>query len=198
MATSRGPANGGWTLESVTEILIRSRDRDESARDALFARLYDELARVARRQLAGRGATLETAGLINETYLRVVDQKQVDWEDRSHFFAYAARAMRHVLVDRARRRGAQKRGGGQRPVTFTERVVEPEMEVDSILEVDEALDELSRTDSRLARMVELRFFGGLTEEEAAEVLGVSARTVRRDWFKAKAFLHEALTRRGHG
>lgn len=184
-------------MESVTEILIRSRDRDESARDALFSRLYDELARVARRQLAGRGATLETAGLINETYLRVVDQQRVDWEDRSHFFAYAARAMRHVLVDRARRRSAQKRGGGRRPVTFTERVVEPETEFDSILHVDEALEELGRTDARLAKTVELRFFGGLTEEEAAEVLGVSPRTVRRDWFKAKAFLHEALTRRGH-
>ena len=185
-------------MESVTEILIRSRDRDESARDALFARLYDELARVARSQLAGRGATLETAGLINETYLRVVDQKQVEWEDRSHFFAYAARAMRHILVDRARRRGAQKRGGGQRPVTFTERVGDIDPEPGSILEVDEALEELALAEPRLAKMVELRFFGGLTEEETGDVLGLSSRTVRRDWFKAKAFLHEALTRRNDG
>lgn len=185
-------------MESVTEILIRSRDRDESARDALFSRLYDELARVARNQLAGRGATLETAGLINETYLRVVDQQQVEWEDRSHFFAYAARAMRHILVDRARRRSAQKRGGGRRPVTLTERMAGAQPEPESILEVDEALEELARAEPRLAKMVELRFFGGLTEDEAADVLGMSARTVRRDWLKAKAFLHQALTGGGHG
>lgn len=189
-----GPGNPGASLESVTEILIRSRDRDESARDELFSRLYDELARVARSQLGRRDGTLETAGLINETYIRVVDQGRVGWEDRSHFFAYAARAMRHVLVDRARRRTAKKRGGGQRAVTFTERAVLSEEEPESILELDEALEALSSTDPRLTQVVELRFFGGLTEEDAAQVLGVSARTIRRDWFKAKAFLHEALTR----
>lgn len=186
-------------MESVTEILIRSRNNDREAADELFSRLYDELQRVAHRQLGSSGgATLDTAGLINETYLRVVDQTRVQWHDRAHFFAYAARAMRHVLVDRARRRSAQKRGGGQRPLTFTERAVALEDAPEVLVDLDDALQALAEEDSRLARVVDLRFFAGLTEEEAASVLDVSPRTVRRDWFKAKAFLHGRLSGREGG
>jgi len=180
-------------VESVTEILIRSRNNDREAADELFSRLYDELQRVAHRQLVSSGgATLDTAGLINETYLRVVDQTRVQWHDRAHFFAYAAQAMRHVLVDRARRRRAKKRGGGQHPLTFTERAVALEQSPEILMDLDDALEALATEDPRLATVVDLRFFAGLTEEQAASVLDVSARTVRRDWFKAKAFLYARL------
>ncbi|MGI9628069.1 MAG: ECF-type sigma factor [Longimicrobiales bacterium] len=180
-------------MESVTEILIRSRGGRREDADELFSRLYEELKRVAKRQLrSSAGATLDTSALINETYLRVVDQERAGWEDRAHFFAYAARAMRHVLVDRARRRKAGKRGGGVKPLTFTEHLISPDESADVLIELDDALDSLSAHEPRLAQVVDLRFFGGLTEEEAATALEVSARTVRRDWFKAKAFLHGQL------
>ncbi len=178
---------------SVTELLIRSRAQGKNPADELFSRLYEELERVARRQLrSSRGATLSTADLIGETYLRVVDQDAVDWKDRAHFFAYAARAMRHVLVDRARRRSSQKRGGGRRPLTFTEKGISVEESAELVVELSEALERLEAVSPRLAEVVDLRFFGGLTEEEAAEVLGVSTRTVRRDWLKARGFLHSQL------
>lgn len=186
-------------MDSVTEILIRSRHNDREAADELFSRLYDELQRMAHRQLGSSGgATLDTAGLINETYLRVVDQTRVQWHDRAHFFAYAAQAMRHVLVDRARRRTAKKRGGGQRPLTFTERAVALDESPEILLDLNDALEALATEDPRLARVVDLRFFAGLTEEESASILDVSARTVRRDWFKARAFLQARLAGTGAG
>lgn len=179
---------------SVTDILIRSRSEGLDLADELFARLYSELERVAHRQLrASDGVTLDTAGLVNETYLRVVDQDRVTFQDRAHFFAYAARAMRHVLVDRARRRNAEKRGGGRRPLTFTERGIAVDESAAVLVELDDALILLAEQSPRLAEVVDLRFFAGLTEQEAGEVLGVSARTIRRDWFKAKAFLHRHIT-----
>jgi len=179
---------------SVTDILIRSRSEGLDVADELFARLYEELERVAHRQLrSSDAATLDTSGLVNETYLRVVDQDRVTFQDRAHFFAYASRAMRHVLVDRARRRNAQKRGGGRRPLTFTERGIPVDESAAVLVELDDAMALLARESRRLAQVVDLRFFAGLTEEETAEVLGVSARTIRRDWFKAKAFLHRHLT-----
>jgi RNA polymerase sigma factor (TIGR02999 family) len=179
---------------SVTDILIRSRTQGRGLADELFSRLYDELEQVARRQLrSSDGATLDTAGLVNETYLRIVDQEKVSWEDRAHFFAYAALAMRHVLVDRARRRKSKKRGGGQRPLTFTERAIPVDASADVLIELNDALESLAETEPRLADVVNLRFFAGLTEPETAEVLSVSERTVRRDWFKAKAFLYKQLS-----
>ncbi len=179
---------------SLTEILIRSRIQGRDLADELFTRLYEELSRVARRQLrSSQGATLDTAALVNETYLKVVDQEEVDWQDRAHFFAYAARAMRHVLVDRARRRKSAKRGGGKKPLTLTERAIPVDESAHVLIELNDAFEVLSQSDRRLADVVDLRFFAGLTEEEIGEVLDVSARTVRRDWFKAKAFLHTQLS-----
>ena len=185
----------GVKVESVTEVLIRSRSGQRDVADELFSRLYDELKRVAQNQLrASQGATLDTSGLINETYLRVVDQDRASWEDRTHFFAYAARAMRHVLVDRARKRVAKKRGGGLRPLTFTERAISPDESADVLIDLNDALESLAQHQPRLSRVVDLRFFGGLSEEEAAAALDVSSRTIRRDWFKAKAFLHTELAK----
>ncbi len=179
---------------SVTDILIRSRTGGKELADALFARLYEELERVARHHLrASGGATLDTSGLVNETYLRIVEQERVGWEDRAHFFAYAARAMRHVLVDRARRRNASKRGGGSAPLTLTERMIPVDGAAELLVDLGAALQHLEREEPRLARVVDLRFFAGLGEDEAADVIGVSSRTVRRDWVKARALLSTRLS-----
>ena len=184
-------------MESVTEVLIRARSGQQDVADELFSRLYEELKRVAHAQLrSSQGATLDTTGLINETYLRVVDQDRASWQDRAHFFAYAAKAMRHVLVDRARRRQAKKRGGGRRPVTFTERHIAPDESAEVLIDLDEALERLATEHPRLSQVVDLRFFGGLTEEEAGAALDVSPRTVRRDWFKARAYLYRELAASG--
>ncbi|NNF15031.1 MAG: sigma-70 family RNA polymerase sigma factor [Gemmatimonadetes bacterium] len=178
---------------SVTELLIESRLGTKDRADELFRRLHAELETVARRQLRARGgSTLDTSGLVNETYLRIVEQDRVDWKDRAHFFGYAAKAMRHVLVSRARRRTALKRGSGRRPVTFTEGIIPVDEASAVLIDLGDALEELEADEPRLAQVVDLRFFAGLGEQEAAEVLGVSARTVRRDWVKARAYLHDRL------
>ena len=167
--------------------------------DRLMPLVYDELRAVARRQLRRLrpGQTLDTTALVHEAYLRLVDQAAAAWQDRAHFLSVAGIAMRHILVDAARRRIAKKRGGEGLRITFDElrpgqdgtdasrRAVE-------ILDLDEALTSLAARNQRLSRLVELRFFAGLTEEETALTLGTSERTVRRDWLKARAFLFLAL------
>jgi RNA polymerase sigma factor (TIGR02999 family) len=173
------------------------RDRHESL-DALVPIVYEELRFIARRHLARhRGAgepTLETAGLVNEVYLKLVDQSRADWRDRAHFLAIASVAMRHILIDRARTRARDKRGGENAvAVTLDEAVVGDESP-EALLEIDEALDRLARLDPRLARVVECRFFGGLSETEVAEALGMTVRTVQRDWAKARLLLRQALQR----
>jgi RNA polymerase sigma factor (TIGR02999 family) len=142
------------------------------------------------------GHTLQTTALVNEAWLRLIDQKQMQWQNRAHFFAVAARMMRRILVDYARARNFEKRGGGAVQVTLDEAlVVENERSAD-VVALDEALDALAKFDERKSRMVELRFFGGLSIEETAEVLGVSPGTVMRDWTLAKAWLHRELKRNG--
>lgn len=167
---------------------------EAAARETLFPLIYDELRRIAHRHLQREphGHTLDTTALVHEAYLRLVDQTRADFTDRAHFFAVASNAMRRILVDYARRYLADKRGGAPRRVTLTDDMLVAEERADTLLAVDEALNELGRIDERLSRVVECRFFGGLTEEETAEVLGVTARTVRRDWTKAKGWLHRAL------
>jgi RNA polymerase sigma factor (TIGR02999 family) len=165
-----------------------------AARETLFPLVYDELRRIAHRQLQRewQGHTLDTTALVHEAYLKLVDQTRVDFTDRAHFFGVAANAMRRILVDYARRYLAEKRGGAPRRVTLTDDMLVADERADTLLSINDALDELSRIDERLSRVVECRFFGGLTEEETAEVLGVTARTVRRDWTKAKGWLHRTL------
>src|SRR5690606_30523253 len=140
-----------------------------------------------------RRRTLTTTALVHEVYLRLVDQREARFEDRAHFFAYAARVMRAVLVDEARSRRAHKRGGDWKPTTLDERSLPVEQQADLVLAVHEALDELAEHDEGLARLVECRFFGGMSDNELAEVRGVSDRTVRRDWLKARTWLHSRLT-----
>lgn len=158
-----------------------------------FAASYDELRRIARRQLRRLrpGQTLTTTSLVHEAYVKLV-KGPVQAHDRTHFFALAARAMRQILVDYARRRASAKRGGGLRPATLEADAIPVDAIADEMLGIDRALTRLESVDERLACVVEWRFFGGMTEEEIAEALGVTVRTVRRDWQKARAFLYREL------
>ena len=178
----------------ITGLLLAWRAGDADAFDRLFPLVYDQLRRIAHHQLGRErtGHTLDSTGLVHEAYLKLVDQTRVQWTDRVHFFAVAAQVMRRVLVDYARRLRAEKRGGAPRRVSLTDAVLVAEQRADTLVALDEALTKLTGVDERLSRLVECRFFGGLTEEETAEVLGVTARTVRRDWTKAKGWLHRAL------
>ncbi len=187
-------------LSSVdtTALLLAARKGEARAADLLFVRLYDELRRLSQGHLAAEphGATLSATGLVHEVYLKLIAGG--DWTDRAHFMAIAARAMRQILTDRARARQSSKRGGGARAVTLDYDILGthlPEAEHDAlaeVLSVDAALDRLASRDEHLARLIELRFFGGLEVREAAVVLGVSARTAARQWSRAKAHLRAEL------
>jgi RNA polymerase sigma factor (TIGR02999 family) len=180
--------------QDITGTLIAWREGDQQAPAHLFTLVYDELCRVAHRQLASaRGnRTLDTSGLVHEAYLRLVDQSRAAWADRGHFMAVAARVMRHVVIDYARRQGAARRGGGVERVDLEEGGIASAQKASSLVDLDEALNRLARLDERLSQVVECRFFAGLTEEETGQALGVTARTVRRDWLKAKGWLLDAL------
>jgi RNA polymerase sigma factor (TIGR02999 family) len=179
---------------TITSILREAREGRSDAIDRLFPLLYDELHRLALHQLRGQSdRTLNATALVNEAYLRMVDQTQAEFADRAHFFAYAARAMRGILVDYARRRGALKRGGGLAHVSLDERDIPVAEQAELLVALDDALTGLASLSERLSRIVEYRFFGGMTEQETATALGVSDRTVRRDWIKAKAWLYAELS-----
>lgn len=178
----------------VTELLLAYRDGDREAFGQLLPMVYDDLRRIARRQL-GRSIpnqTLDTTSLVHESFLKLVDQKRIDWQDRGHFLAIAARAMRQVIITYARRRGAAKRGAGSIRETFDEGRIAVADQAEQLLALDEALTRLSERDERLVRVVECRFFAGLQEEETAAALGISLRTVQRDWMRARAWLREEL------
>jgi RNA polymerase sigma factor (TIGR02999 family) len=162
--------------------------------DEMYALVYEELKRLARHQLraAGAKATLSTTELVHEAFLKLGHGPKSGWDGRAHFFGAAARAMRQVLVDFARRQQAAKRGGGQHRVSLNDAAGALEVRLDEILALDAALDQLNAVSERLRRVVELRFFGGLGEEEVAEILGVTPRTVGRDWMKARLFLLREL------
>ena len=178
----------------VTFLLRAWRAGDDGAGDRLVEVLYNELHEMARRRLAREraGGTLQTTALVHEAYLRLVDQRHVNWRDRGHFLALAATMMRRVLVDRARARRAGKRGSGDPPITLTDVAaagLDPAVEV---LDVDRALERLANAYPRPARVVELRFFGGLELEEIGAVVGVTERTIKRDWAFARAWLAREL------
>jgi len=181
--------------QPLTELLLALREGQAGAVDRLYPLVYEELRRIAHRAIRGErtGHTLGTTGLVHEAYLGLVDQTRLEYRDRAHFYGIAARAMRHILVDYARRHGAAKRGGNLRAIPLDEAILAVEDRADALLALDEALGELERLDPRLGQVVQCRFFGGLTEEETGEVLGVTARTVRRDWLKAKGWLYQHLS-----
>lgn len=180
--------------DDVTQLLYDMQRGSEEAADRLWSEVYDELSRMAHRKLRQEraGHTLNTQALVHEAFLELVDQTRAGWESRLHFFATAARVMRHILIDYARRHKAQKRGGGAPHVPLEEAGVSTEGSIDVFLALDKALSDLSEKDERLGKVVEYRFFGGMQEQEIAELLGLSPRTVRRDWRKAKAWLTHAL------
>jgi RNA polymerase sigma factor (TIGR02999 family) len=177
------------------DVLKELRSGRQDSLDRLMPVVYDHLRVIASRQLEMRegGGTLSTTGLVHEAYLKLVDQSRVAWRDRSHFFALASVAMRHVLVDRARARLAQKREGGFRRVTLDDEQLDANDQAALMVDLNDAIDRLAVTEPRLARVVECRFFGGLSEEETAEVLEVNTRTVQRDWAKARMLLRRALS-----
>ena len=185
-------------MAGITELLIGWNQGDKGALDRLMPLVYDELRNVARHRLAAEDSrqTLESAALVNETYLRLVDQERVQWRNRAHFFAISARMMRRILVDHARQRRAGKRGGDMPRLSLDQSLGLPERKELDVAALDEALDTLSQLDPQQARVVELRFFGGLTIDETSEALHISPATVARDWVTAKAWLFNQLNRAG--
>jgi len=183
------------TSHEVTQLLMAWNDGDQSALERLIPLVHAELHRIARRYMRSEraGHTLQTSALINEAYLRLIDAQQVHWQNRAHFFGIAAQLMRRVLVDFARSRGYKKRGGGALQVSLDETMVITKERGEDLVALDEALSALSELDERKGRVVEMRFFGGLSEKEIAEALTVSQETVRRDWRLAKSWLRRRLS-----
>lgn len=179
----------------ITRLLQDWNAGDEDALNTLIPLVHRELRRLARRRLAGEraGITLQPTDLVNEAYLRLVDIKEAHWQDREHFFAVAVQVMRRILVDASRTRGAQKRGDGVRAIPLQEAEQGAASPATDLLALDEALRKLEAVDPRKARIVELRFFIGLSVDEAAQALGVSPETVKRDWRLAKAWLSQELS-----
>jgi RNA polymerase sigma-70 factor (ECF subfamily) len=185
----------GCPSETVTKLLVAWSEGRDAALDKLLPLVYQELHRLAHRYMYGEraGHTLETTALVNEAYLRLVGSRNVRWQNRAHFFAISAQLMRRILVDFARSRSYQKRGGGKRNLTLNEQWIAPVQQGRELLALNDALNALAKTDARKARVVELRFFGGLNAEQTAEVLKVSPDTVLRDWRLAKAWLKREMS-----
>lgn len=177
-------------MDVVGDLRLGNRE----AIDRLVPLVYNELRQIAHRHLSSRtdGATLNTTALVNEAYLKLVDQSRAHWNDRVHFLAVAALAMRHILTDRAKARKSLKRGGDRRRVTLDDSTIAAADAPDALLQITDAIDRVAIIDARLARVVEYRFFGGLSNDEIAVVLGITERTVERDWIKARMLLREML------
>jgi len=180
--------------EQITQLLGQLIDGDRSVVDAILPLVYDELRRMAQGQLKGERPdhTLNATALVHEAYLKLVNQNQVNWQNRAHFLAIAAQAMRRILISYARSRMAEKRGSGEPAVTFNDEVMGKEAKAGELVALDEALVKLQSISERQCRVVELRFFGGLTEPEIAEAIGISVPTVKRDWRVARAWLSREL------
>ena len=190
---------GTVSADNLTSLLIEWQEGDQTALDRLTPLVYNELRRIAHRYVRRErnGHTLETTALVNEAYVRLAGSKNIAWENRSHFFAATAQVMRHVLIDHARRRLYAKRGGDVQHVPLTDAESQmTEQRADELIALNEALHELATLDPRKARVVEMRYFGGLSLEETAETLDVSLMTVRRDWRAAKAWLFRKMKAEG--
>jgi RNA polymerase sigma factor (TIGR02999 family) len=183
------------TAPNITQLLVAWSRGDQDALAQLTPLVYRELHRLAHGYLAGerRGHVLQTTALVNEAFVRLIDWQQVEWQNRAHFFGVAATLMRHILVQFAREQKAAKRGGGAMQVSLSEAASDSTRNDPDLVALDDALTALEKLDRRQARIVELRFFGGLSLEETAEVEQVSVSTVRRDWRMAQAWLHQQLS-----
>jgi RNA polymerase sigma factor (TIGR02999 family) len=184
------------TSPDVTQLLRNWQGGDQSSRDQLLGIVYDELRRQAARYLRRERPdhTLQPTALVHEAYLQLIDQSRVSWESRAHFFGAAARLMRRILVDHARAHQAEKRGSGNEKLALDEAIAVPENKDLNILALNDALEELARMDEQQSRIVELRYFGGLSIEETATVTGVSPATVKREWAMAKVWLQNQIKR----
>jgi len=184
--------------EDVTALLLDWSQGDKAALERLTPLVYDELKRLAKRYLRRERSdhTLQSTALANEAFLRLIDQSQVQWQNRAHFFGVAAQMIRRILVDYARARRTDKRGGGVTQLSLDQAIGVPDKRGVELIALDEALNELTRLDSKQGRIVELRFFVGLSVEETAEVMAVSATTIKREWTSAKAWLFRELRERG--
>lgn len=196
MTRSEDPAVDISATDEITELLLRDGDAGREVLDRLVFLVYEELRRIAHNRLRAEpaGHTLDTSGLVHEAYLKLVDQTRATWRNRSHFLAVASTAMRRILVDHARMHHAAKRGGRRVKIPLDHARLAVEDRAELLVELDEALDRLDGVDERLRKVVECRFFGGMTEEETAEALGVTSRTVRSDWATAKGLLLLELSR----
>jgi len=181
--------------KEVSRLLIDWGNGDQAALDELIPLVYDELRRLAGRYMRreSQDHTLQTSALVNEAYMRLVDQKNVQWQNRAHFFGVAAQLMRRILVDHARSRSRVKRGGGLQMVSLADQAGVSK-EAAEVIALDDALTNLAEMDQRKSQIVEMKFFGGLTTEEVAEVLKITTRTVEREWRKARAWLNRAITK----
>jgi RNA polymerase sigma factor (TIGR02999 family) len=184
------------SAQQITSLLADWSNGDRAALDQLMPLVYDELRQIAHRHLnrEREGHTLQTTALVNEVYLKLINEREMRWQDRAHFFAVAAQLMRNILVDYARTRNYAKRGGGVQPVLLDEALTIAEERADELVALDDALQALEAFDQRKSRIAVLRFFAGLSVEETAEVLAVAPVTVMRDWRLAKAWLHRELSR----
>lgn len=176
----------------ITQLLHEAGNGDRDAYNRLFPLVYERLRHIAQNQLARQPAPMRKTELLHELYLKLIDQTQADWRDRAHFFAVAARAMRHILVDHHRKRRALKRGGPQEPLPLDEERIAFEERSDQLLTLHELMDRLAELDERMHAVVDLRFFGGMTIPEIADLLHVSTSTVDRDWKKARGWLYQHM------
>jgi len=186
------------STQEVSQLLMAWREGDLGAFDRLMPMVYDELRRLAHRYMrrVPEGQTLQTTALVHEAYLRLVGQGDVDWQNRAHFFAVCAQVMRSLLVDRARSRYAIKRGGGLRQVELEDAGAKSPSQDEKVMALDEALERLAAIDPRKSRIVEMRYFGGMSVEETAQVLDVSPITIKREWSKARAWLYREMQQSG--
>src|SRR2546425_10844606 len=185
------------STHEVTELLIEWSNGDKAALDKLMPLIHEELRRLAHHYMSHErpGHTLQTSALVNEAYLRLVNRKKVHWQNRVHFFAIAAQLMRSILVDHARSHAYTKRGGGARKIALDEAMIVSQERAAEVVALDEPLKELANFDEQQSRIVELRFFGGLTIEETAEILALSPATIKREWSTARAWLYRELSKK---
>jgi len=187
--------HGKMASDQVTQLLVQLGGGNRAAVNELTPLVYQELKRIAGGQLRNErpGHTLQATALVHEAYLKLVDQRDVSWQNRAHFFGVAAQVMRRILMDYAKGRVRDKRGGGMQRTTLDEALIVTADRASDLVAIDEALTRLEQLDARQAKVVEMRFFGGLSVEETAEAMGISAPTVKREWAMAKAWLHRELS-----
>lgn len=176
----------------ITQLLLDAGNGNSEAFNRLFSQVYDELGYMAQNQLAGYESDLRKTELIHELYLRLIDQTQTDWRDRSHFFAVCARVMRHIMVDLHRKATSQKRGCPQRPLPLDEERIAMENHADHLMMLHELMDQLKSIDERMFTITDLRFFTGMTVEEIAGLMNLSVSTIQRDWRKARGWLYQQI------